>query len=597
MENRFCFVAIVRDEEPIISRCLRSIENLATSYLICDTGSDDNTIELIEKTMAGKQIPGEVLHNQWKNFGYNKSWLLDQAFTHKKSGGAKYLVWHDADEVFLTDPTNPESYVTKADADSLFNWLEKQSEPITYITTYYGNLVYRRWNIVRNNQLYEWISPVQEWLSATVDNRSNFYDKIILLARKQGNSSRNPNRTKDDIQMLLGYIEEKGGNEKCAREIFYLAESYESVDIEKAIEYNKIRVGLTTGWDQEKYISYDRLGRLCEKKADKIKWWYEGHKLCPTRLECIHRIMKYFFDKGKHSKGLQWAALATENREISTTDLFVDRELYESLFDLNYSLVAYHAGKYQLAHDINQRNIKRNMSNPKCKHMALLLSNNVFYEKALNTNKNLIKLSSIQPQTASVIALSSDAQRFSTDIRPSIIIVDDFYPDPDNMRQQALNADFSIRGNFPGVRTPSFATDELKKRFETIIGKKITYWPSQYNGSFQYTTADQKSWIHRDCTDYSAIIYMSPNAPANSGTVTYRHLKTNTQFATNLIIGQILDADSNNYAAWEQMDVIGNKYNRCILFNGKCSHKSNEYFGTDKVSGRLFQTFFFDTEH
>lgn len=590
-ENRFCFIAIVRDEESIIERCLKSIENIATSYLICDTGSKDNTSSIIEKIMAEKHIPGQVLHKEWKSFGFNKSWLLDQAFTHNKANNAKYLIWHDADEVFLTNIDNHESYLTKQDANNLYEWLESRSEPITYINTFGGNLVYERWNIVKNTQLYEWILPVQEWLRGTVDNRKNFYDKMVLLARKEGNSSRNPDRTINDIKMLLDYIDENGGVEKNGRAVFYVAECFESIDKEKAIEYNKIKVGLINDWDQEQYISYLRLGMLHTEEEDKIHWWSKGFKLIPRRLECIHRIVKYYKEKNEFEKGLQWAILATENREIDHHDLFVEKYLYDYEFDIDFSLVASYSKKHQLAHDINQRNIKRNIGK-KCVVMNLLINNHKFYENAINANKNLIKLS-----TNTNINTQQIIQRSSTDIRPSIIIVDDFYNDPDNIRKIALNADFSIRGNYPGIRTKSYATDELKQRFENIIGKKITYWPAQYNGSFQYTLAEQKSWIHRDCTDYSAIIYLTPDAPSDAGTVTYKHKRLNCQFAIDDVVNTILNADSNNYDEWEVVDVIGNKYNRCILFNGKCSHQSNKYFGTNKENGRLFQTFFFDTEH
>jgi hypothetical protein len=37
--------------------------------------------------------------------------------------------------------------------------------------------------------------------------------------------------------------------------------------------------------------------------------------------------------------------------------------------------------------------------------------------------------------------------------RRSLIIIDDFYPDPDGVRAVALRADFSVKGNYPGLRT------------------------------------------------------------------------------------------------------------------------------------------------
>ena len=44
-------------------------------------------------------------------------------------------------------------------------------------------------------------------------------------------------------------------------------------------------------------------------------------------------------------------------------------------------------------------------------------------------------------------------------------------------------------------------------------------------------------------------------------------------------------------------DVIGNKYNRLVIYKGDMFHASLEYFGSDIHTGRLFQVFFFNTAH
>jgi len=47
---------------------------------------------------------------------------------------------------------------------------------------------------------------------------------------------------------------------------------------------------------------------------------------------------------------------------------------------------------------------------------------------------------------------------------------------------------------------------------------------------------------------------------------------------------------------WELVDRIGNVYNRLVLYRGDHFHISLDYFGQDLYDGRLFQTFFFNTE-
>ena len=47
---------------------------------------------------------------------------------------------------------------------------------------------------------------------------------------------------------------------------------------------------------------------------------------------------------------------------------------------------------------------------------------------------------------------------------------------------------------------------------------------------------------------------------------------------------------------FEIVDVVGNKYNRMILFDAKHIHAASQYFGDSIDNDRLFQLYFFNTE-
>ena len=51
-------------------------------------------------------------------------------------------------------------------------------------------------------------------------------------------------------------------------------------------------------------------------------------------------------------------------------------------------------------------------------------------------------------------------------MRTNVIIVDDFYSNPDSVREFALQQEFKVRGNYPGQRTVSFLNDALKNKLE-----------------------------------------------------------------------------------------------------------------------------------
>lgn len=194
--------------------------------------------------------------------------------------------------------------------------------------------------------------------------------------------------------------------------------------------------------------------------------------------------------------------------------------------------------------------------------------------------------------------------------RCSYLVIDNFLNNPDETRQYILTQDFTVRGNYPGQRTISYATEEIKNLIQRVLephAGKITQFQIgndaqkvNYNGAFQYTTSRDRSWIHTDgVNNWAGVLYLTPDAPSSAGTGLFKHKSTGivTQDEMHLMDkAKLLGSHSQDYTKWELTDVIGNKYNRLILFDATMHHASLDYFGTTKGDGRLFQTFFFSTE-
>jgi len=171
-------------------------------------------------------------------------------------------------------------------------------------------------------------------------------------------------------------------------------------------------------------------------------------------------------------------------------------------------------------------------------------------------------------------------------MRKNLIIVDDFYTNPYEVREYALGLNFETFGNYPGVRScPESDTQSnyLKEYFEkNIVHSEIYHWHNDYNTCYQYTTENAKTWVHQDETDWAGVLYLTPDAPVKSGTGIYKAIVDNP--------------DENILNNWEQVDFIGNIFNRLVVYRGSLFHRSVlPGFGKDKETGRLFQTFFFNT--
>lgn len=157
------------------------------------------------------------------------------------------------------------------------------------------------------------------------------------------------------------------------------------------------------------------------------------------------------------------------------------------------------------------------------------------------------------------------------------IIVDNFLEKPDVVRQSALGLDFSAIGPYPGVRSDRADEDYeryVTEKLEKLLNLKIKEF-KQDSFRFQLCLEDAESWVHMDETDWAAILYLTPNAPYESGTGLY--VDTGNDF--KLVTG------------------IGNIYNRLVIYPGKAFHQSIlPGFGKSKETGRLTQVFFFNTE-
>jgi hypothetical protein len=184
-------------------------------------------------------------------------------------------------------------------------------------------------------------------------------------------------------------------------------------------------------------------------------------------------------------------------------------------------------------------------------------------------------------------------------MKTNMIVIDDFYNNPDEVRNFALSQEFDVTGNWPGSRTKTFINESTKETIQKIlqdVSGNVTDWQANdgYTGSFQLTTSMDRSWIHADSYNtWAGVLYLTPDAPLSGGTGIFRYKKTGSMMED----GTDLSGVTQDMTKWELVDRVGNIYNRLVLYRGNNYHMSLDYFGKDKEDGRLFQLFFITTEY
>ena len=314
-----CLNMIVRNESKIITRLLNSVLSIIDFYCICDTGSTDDTIEVITKFFQKNNIPGIIFSEPFKNFGYNRTVSLQ-----KCAGKSDYVLLLDADMQLVIGPTFNKSMIKAYD----FLYICQGN----IYNSYHCNL-----RIIKNNPNNSYKGVTHEYL-LPADSYKTFLhiNPDILFINDIGDGGCKQDKYTRDIQLLKQGIIDEPNN---PRYYFYLANSYNDIsDHKTAIDFYIKRVNFG-GWIEEVWYSLYRIG-ICWftlKEYEKAVWyWLEAYEVHPNRVENLCLLVYTYIEspKQKHLVLINMfinVALEIINNlkpELKNTFLFLENHIY-----------------------------------------------------------------------------------------------------------------------------------------------------------------------------------------------------------------------------------------------------------------------------
>lgn len=270
-----CLSMIVRQEQAVIARCLRSIKHLISSYAIVDTGSTDDTITIIKEEL--KDIPGEVISREWQDFATGRNQALELA----RKTGAEFILTLDADEELVW----PEGWELPHLTDDIYG-IRFRMEPA-------GEQSWTRSFIVRANAPWQWKGVVHEYIDIASDwepEKTLITGKAYIKSYTDG-ARANTDKYTRDAEALKRALDEDPTD---ARYWFYLAQSYAGMRlVDKAIETYEKRVAMG-GWDEEVFISLYQIACLMQARGDAwtdvARAFLRAFEYRPTRAEPLYML-------------------------------------------------------------------------------------------------------------------------------------------------------------------------------------------------------------------------------------------------------------------------------------------------------------------
>ena len=303
---KICLNMIVKNEAPVIRRCLDSVRPYIDRWVIVDTGSTDGTQDIIRAHLA--DIPGELHERPWRDFAHNRTEALELA-----RGTADYLLFIDADEVLR----GPDAFAWPAlAADAYFLHAE------------YAGTVYSRCALVSTRLAWRWVGVLHEYLTSTPEAQKGHLDWPRIVVSHDGARARDPDTYRKDAEVLEKALRDEPDN---ARYAFYLAQTWRDAGEPLKARAAYRRRAAMPGWDEETFEALYEIGRMSEALRAPIgeiqAAFLAAYQFRPRRAEPLYQLARFHRERGEFALAYLFARQAAAIPRPADL-LFVDDAAY-----------------------------------------------------------------------------------------------------------------------------------------------------------------------------------------------------------------------------------------------------------------------------
>jgi glycosyltransferase involved in cell wall biosynthesis len=318
-----CLNMIVKNEEPIIANTLANILDhiQIDHWVICDTGSTDQTMKAIQDFFDSKGIKGKLCQHEWVDFGTNRTLALQEAY-----GLSDYLLIFDADDSIhgslILPPLIHDAYRFK----------------------FGTSFVYYRPLLINNRKRWKFVGVLHEYLQCLEPSvETSIEGDYHVVSGRFGARSQDPNKYLKDALILSKAFETEPALRP--RYAFYCAQSYkDSGRPKEAIEWYKKSLELN-GYIQERYYACLMIGYLLSDPFEKIKFWTQTIIYDKERIEGVAEAMRFLREHGAHAMVVALYHQYKGYNKHPRNKLFLFSHLYNDVIEYNYSISAFYVGE------------------------------------------------------------------------------------------------------------------------------------------------------------------------------------------------------------------------------------------------------------
>jgi len=346
-KNILELVMIVKNSGDLLNKCLESVKDYIDYWTIVDTGSIDNTVDIIQNQLS--QIPGKLHFQPFIDFSTTRNKAFELS-----SKQCKY-------QLVLDD-----SYVVYG-IEKLYKILGKGNKKTYSIKIGHLNVSlensYYSLRITRSKDNLRYIGRVHEFIDYEteeyIDNSDIFIDDLIDYEH----TMRTKNRYIKDIKnLMLDYKD----NFNLDRTRYYLVKTFINLsEYENALRYAK-ELGEMRGI-HEHYIFHGHYMSIMleylELKYDMEKFYKNMlnlHYMFPNRAESLYMLCVVFYERGEYDLILNLMKKLMSISVIEISPIIIEKSVYEYYIPYMYVDVNLKMGNFsKKVEDVLKKMIKR----------------------------------------------------------------------------------------------------------------------------------------------------------------------------------------------------------------------------------------------
>ena len=317
---------IVKNEAPVIARCLSSVRPIIDHWLIVDTGSTDGTQDIVRAAM--KDVPGRLVERPWVDFAHNRSEALALA-----RACADFALIIDADDTLAI----PAGFVMPALTEDCYAF-----------DIDFAGCRYHRPQMVSNRLRWVYRGVLHEFLHCDEPFRTGALPLTIRI-NTDGARRRSAQTFRRDIEILQRALRDETDPRLRPRYTFYLAQSHRDCgELESALQGYLARAAMG-GWSEEVYVSLYQAARIMEALGRDddavIAAYLRAAETAPHRVEALHGASRLCRLRERFAQGFDIAARGL-GRPLPRGALFAESWIYETGLRDEYAVNAYWTGRY-----------------------------------------------------------------------------------------------------------------------------------------------------------------------------------------------------------------------------------------------------------